>query len=443
MDFIPHTDVERQDMLGAIGVKTFDELVAHLPLSKNELKVPTGLAEGEVIRLAHELASKNQGAGKLLSFLGAGAYDHFSPAAVSALMSRGEFLTSYTPYQPEVSQGTLQTLYEFQSTICEITGMDVTNAGMYEGASALAEAVLLALRETGRKKVLLPRSLHPDYRSVVATYTAESQVELIDIPFKDGRLDMDFVAAHLNEDVAAIVVQNPNFFGVVEPVEALGPLAQKSGALFIACVNPLSLGLLTPPGDYGADIAVGEGQCLGIPAGFGGPFLGLFACKQKWLRKMPGRLVGQTVDIEGKRAFVLTLQAREQHIRREKATSNVCTTTALIASCATFYLTLLGKQGFRDVAYQNLARAHYAKEQLTGIPGVRLAFASPVFNEFVLQTNVSPEILNQKLLAKNILGGVPLKKWFPEIGNASLWCFTETKTKSDIDALARTLREVL
>ena len=443
MDFIPHTDVERQEMLAAIGVKTFDALVDHLPLSKNDLKIPSGMAEGEVIRLAHELASKNQGAGKILSFLGAGAYDHFSPAAVSALMSRGEFFTSYTPYQPEVSQGTLQTLYEFQSMICDLMAMDVCNAGMYEGASALAEAVLLALRETGRKKVLLPRSLHPDYRAVVATYTAESNVELIDIPYKDGRLDMAFVADHLKDVVAAIVVQNPNFFGVVEPVEEIGPLAQKCGALFIACVNPLSLGLLTPPGEYGADIAVGEGQCLGIPTGFGGPFLGLFACKQKWLRKMPGRLVGQTVDIEGKRAFVLTLQAREQHIRREKATSNVCTTTALIASCATFYLTLLGKQGFRDVAYQNLARAHYAKEQLSGIPGIRLAFASPVFNEFVLQTKIAPDVLNQKLFAKNVLGGVPLKKWYPELENASLWCFTETKTKGDIDMLVRTLREVL
>jgi glycine dehydrogenase subunit 1 len=358
-------------------------------------------------------------------------------------MSRGEFLTSYTPYQPEVSQGTLQTLYEFQSLVCEITGMDVTNAGMYEGASALAEAVLLALRETGRKKVLLPRSLHPDYRAVVATYTTESLVELIDIPCTAGQLDLNFLAEHLKDDVAAVIVQNPNFFGIVEPVEKIGPLAEKAGALFIACVNPLSLGLLTPPGDYGADIAVGEGQCLGIPTGFGGPFLGLFACKQKWLRKMPGRLVGQTLDIEGKRAFVLTLQAREQHIRREKATSNVCTTTALIASCATFYLTLLGKQGFRDVAYQNLARTRYALEQLTAIPGVRLAFNSPVFNEFVLQTKIAPDVLNQKLFAKNILGGVPLKKWYPELENASLWCFTETKTKGDIDTLARTLREVL
>jgi len=443
MDFIPHTDTERKEMLAEIGVKDFDALVSHLPLSKNELKIPSGLAEGEIIRLAHELASKNQGAGKILSFLGAGAYDHFSPAAVSALMSRGEFLTSYTPYQPEVSQGTLQTLYEFQSVICEITGMDVTNAGMYEGASALAEAVLLALRETGRKKVLLPRSLHPDYRAVVSTYTAESHVELIDIPFKDGQLDMEFVAEHLTDEVAAIVVQNPNFFGVVEPVEKLGNLAQKTGALLIACVNPLSLGLLTPPGDYGADIAVGEGQCLGIPAGFGGPFLGLFACKQKWLRKMPGRLVGQTVDIEGKRAFVLTLQAREQHIRREKATSNVCTTTALIASCATFYLTFLGKQGFRDVAYQNLARTQYALEQLKTIPGIRFPFSSPVFNEVVLQTKIGPDLLNQKLAAKQILGGVPLKKWYPELENASLWCFTETKTKADIDTLVRTLREVL
>jgi len=443
MDFIPHTDAERQEMLATIGVDRFEQLTQHLPVFKGDLQIPSGLAEGEIIRLAHELASKNQAAGKLVSYLGAGAYEHFSPAAVSAIMSRGEFLTSYTPYQPEVSQGTLQTLYEFQSMICELTGMDVTNTGMYEGASALAEAVLLALRETGRKKILLPRSLHPDYRAVLNTYTAESHVEIMDIPFKNGVLDMDALASLLKEDVAAVVLQNPNFFGVVEPVEQIAPLAQKAGALFIACVNPISLGLLKAPGDYNADIAVAEAQCLGIPTGFGGPYLGIFACKNKWLRKMPGRLVGQTVDVDGKRGFVLTLQAREQHIRREKATSNVCTTTALIASCSTFYLSLLGKKGFRDVAYQNLAKTRYAIDQLTAIPGVRLAFQSPIFNEFVLTTRLAPDQIQTKLLEKNIVAGLSLKKWFPELDNASLWCVTETKTKGDIDSLVRAMKEVL
>ena len=443
MDFVPHTDTERKEMLANIGVASFKDLVKALPLTTQELKIPSGLSEGEVIRLAHELASKNQAPGKLSSFLGAGAYDHFSPAAVSALMGRGEFLTSYTPYQPEVSQGTLQTLYEFQSMICELMAMDVTNAGMYEGASALAEAVLLALRETGRKKILLPRSLHPDYRTVVSTYTAESGVEIVEIPFKNGLLDLDFVKKHLTPDVAAVVVQTPNFFGIVEPAEAIAPLAQAAGALYIACVNPISLGLLTPPGEFGADIAIGEGQPLGISTGFGGPFLGLFACKSKWLRKMPGRLVGQTVDVDGKRAYVLTLQTREQHIRREKATSNVCTTTALIATCSTFYMSLLGKQGLRDVAYQNLAKARYAFEQLTQIPGVRAPFSAPFFNEFVLQTKVPAEIIQQRLLERSIVAGLPLKKWYPELENASLWCVTETKTKGDIDTLAKTLREVL
>ncbi len=443
MDFTPHTEAERKEMLSAIGVKTFKDLIPELPVSAQEPNIPSGLSEGEVVRLSHELASKNQAPGKIASYLGAGAYDHFSPAAVAALMSRGEFLTSYTPYQPEVSQGTLQTLYEFQSMICDLTAMDVTNAGMYEGASALAEAVLLALRETGRKKVLLPRSLHPDYRTVVSTYTAESGVELVEIPFKNGLLDLEFVRKQLTTDVAAVIVQTPNFFGIVEPAEAIAPLAQAAGALYIACVNPISLGLLTPPGEYGADIAVGEGQALGIAPGFGGPFLGLFACKNKWLRKMPGRLVGQTVDVDGKRAFVLTLQAREQHIRREKATSNVCTTTALIASCSTFYMSLLGKQGLRDVAYQNLAKARYAFDQLTQIPGVRAPFSAPVFNEFVLQTKTPAEILQQRFLDRGIIAGLPLKKWFPELENASLWCVTETKTKTDIDLLAKTLRETL
>jgi glycine dehydrogenase subunit 1 len=321
--------------------------------------------------------------------------------------------------------------------------MDVCNAGMYEGASALAEAVLLALRETGRKEILLPRSLHPDYRAVVQTYTAESDAKIIEIPFKQGVLDMDFVAKHLSNQTAAVIVQNPNFFGAVEPVHELGKAAQAAGALYIACVNPLSLGLLTPPGEYGADIAVGEGQALGIPPGYGGPFVGLFTCKTKWLRKMPGRLVGETVDVDGKRAFVLTLQAREQHIRREKATSNVCTTTALIGFCATFYMSLLGKQGIRDVAYQNLAKAHYAFEQLTQIPGVRASFASPFFNEFVLQTKVPAEVLQQSLLRKGIVSGLPIKKWYPELENASLWCVTETKTKADIDQLAKSVKEVL
>ena len=407
------------------------------------MNIPSGLSEGEVVRLGLELGSRNQAAPRLMSYLGAGVYDHFSPAAVSALMSRGEFLTSYTPYQPEVSQGTLQTLYEFQSMICELMGMDVTNAGMYEGASSLAEAVLLARRETGRKKVLIPQSLHPDYKAVLTTYTLESGTQLIEIPYKNGQLDMTFVSKNLTTEVAAIVVSNPNFFGIVEPAEQISPLAQAAGALFIASVNPISLGLLTPPGEYGADIAVAEGQSLGIAPGFGGPLLGLFACKTKWLRKMPGRLVGQTVDVDGKRAFVLTLQAREQHIRREKATSNVCTTTALIASCATFYMSLVGKQGLRDIAYQNLAKARYAFDQLTQIPGVRAPFSAPIFNEFVLQTKTAPELIQQNLLKRGIVAGLPISKWYPELDNASLWCVTETKTKADIDLLVKAIREAL
>jgi glycine dehydrogenase subunit 1 len=443
MDFIPHTDAERKEMLAAIGVRQFEDLVKNLPLYTKDLNIPAGLAEGEVIRLAHELASKNQAPGKLTAYLGAGAYDHFSPAAIPALMSRGEFLTSYTPYQPEVSQGTLQTLYEFQSMICELMAMDVCNAGMYEGASALAEAVLLALRETGRKEILLPKSLHPDYRAVVAAYTSEMNIRLIEIPHVQGLLDIDFIKKNISERTAAIVVQNPNFFGSLEPVREIGPLARAAGALFIAAVNPISLGLVIPPGEYDADIAVAEGQPLGIPLGYGGPYLGLFTCKSQWLRKMPGRLVGQTADVDGKRAFVLTLQAREQHIRREKATSNVCTTTALIASCSTFYMALLGKQGLREMASQNLAKSHYAYDQLKQIPGVRVPFNTPFFNEFVLQTKIPAETLQQRLADKGIVSGLPLKKWYPELENASLWCVTETKTKGDIDQLVKAVREVL
>jgi glycine dehydrogenase subunit 1 len=443
MNFVPHTEAEWTEMLSDIGVKNLDELIQTLPELKSELKIPAGLSEVEMLRHMHLLASKNQAAPRLLSFLGAGAYEHYSPSAIATLMNRGEFLTSYTPYQPEVSQGTLQSLYEFQSMICELMAMDVCNAGMYEGASALAEAVLLALRETGRKEVLIPQSLHPDYKAVLKTYTGESQVRLIEIPQKDGLLDTAFVSKHLTDQTAAVVVQNPNFFGVVEPVHEIGPMAQAAGALYIACVNPLSLGLLVPPGQYGADIAVAEGQPLGIPMGYGGPLAGLFTCKSKWLRKMPGRLVGQTTDVDGKRAFVLTLQAREQHIRREKATSNVCTTSALIANGTAFYLALLGRQGLRDVASQNLAKSHYACQQWTQVPGVRAVFSAPFFNEFVLQTKMPAEELQQALLRQNIVGGLPIEKWFPELGHASLWCVTETKTKEDIDQAAKVLRGIL
>jgi glycine dehydrogenase subunit 1 len=443
MNFIPHTETEWKEMLSDIGVKRFEELIKDLPVLKAELNIPAGLSEVEMLRHMHLLASKNQAAPRLLSFLGAGAYEHYSPSAIASLMSRGEFLTSYTPYQPEVSQGTLQSLYEFQSMICELMAMDVCNAGMYEGASALAEAVLLALRETGRKEVLIPQSLHPDYKAVLHTYTAESQVRLIEIPHKDGLLDTAFISKHLTHQTAAVVIQNPNFFGLVEPVHAIGPLAEAAGALYIACVNPLSLGLLSPPGHYGVDIAVAEGQPLGVPMGYGGPLAGLMTCKSKWLRKMPGRLVGQTVDVDGKRAFVLTLQAREQHIRREKATSNVCTTSALIANGIAFYLALLGRQGLREVASQNLAKSHYAFQQLTQVPGVRAVFSAPFFNEFVIQTKMPAEELQQALLRQNIVGGLPIQKWFPELGHASLWCITETKTKEDIDQLAKVLRGLM
>jgi glycine dehydrogenase subunit 1 len=461
MDFIPHTEAESREMLADIGVSGIHDLVKHLPLISGDLKIPQGMCEGEALRLMHEFAMKNQAPGKLISYLGAGAYEHFSPSAIPAILTRGEFLTSYTPYQPEVSQGTLQALFEFQSLICELFAMDVANAGMYEGASALAEAVLLALRETGRKEVLVPCSLHPDYRAILNTYTSGIGVKLIDIPYlftprpsggeggsegwlsRQGTLDIQFVAAHTGPNTAAVIVQNPNFFGIVEPVEKIAALTEAAGALYIASVNPLSLGLLTPPGEYGADIAVAEGQPLGAAEGYGGPYLGLFACKSKWLRKMPGRLVGQTVDVDGRRAFVLTLQAREQHIRREKATSNVCTTTALVGLGATIYLSLLGKQGLREAASQNLAKSHYAFKQLTQIPGVRATFSAPFFNEFVIQTRLPAEILQQKLLAKNIIGGLPLKKWHPELEHSSLWCVTETKTKADIDALARATKEAL
>lgn len=401
-------------------------------------KLPPALTELELIRHMEGLSAKNL---RPVSFLGAGAYDRFIPAAVWALALRGEFATAYTPYQAEASQGTLQAIYEFQSMVCELYGMDAANASLYDGASALAEAVGAALRSTERKKVLLPRSLHPDYRRTIRSYYAshpEYRIEEVAAP--EGTLDLKTLAASADGDTACVVVQNPNFFGCLEQVEEVVRAAHERGALAIVCADPVSLGLLKSPGECGADIAVGEGQGLGIPLSFGGPTLGLFTCKEPLLRKMPGRICGMTEDRNGRRGFVLTLQAREQHIRREKATSNVCTNQGLCALAATVHMALLGPEGLKEAAALSARAAHDLADQLGRLKGFKLRFGEPFFQEFVLECPRSPEVLQKALLKEGLLPGLPLGPFYPELKDCLLVCATEKTTEGDMGRLVSALR---
>lgn len=443
MQFISNTEKEKEEILAAIGVKKFSELVANLPPSTlfspaSEGLLKNGLSEMETLAHLKSLSSKNQTVENWAAFLGAGAYHHFIPSAVNALISRGEFLTAYTPYQPEASQGTLQATFEFQTMIAELYGMDMANASLYDGASAMAEAAFLALRETGRKKILVSQTVHPEYRHTLKTYC--KNFEIVEIPYSEGVTSFPELEKQCDETFACVIIQTPNFFGAIEEGKKFSELAHKKGALLIVSANPISVGILSPPGEVDADIAVGEGQPLGIPLNYGGPYLGLFACKEKFMRKMPGRIVGMTKDLDGKRGFVLTLQTREQHIRREKATSNICTNEALMALAATVYLSLLGPQGLRECAKLNLHHAHYAAEQISKIPGFSLTFHSPFFNEFVIRSKTSPEKIQQHLSKNNIIGGLPLGRFYPELSDCTLFCTTEMNSKEQIDHLVRILK---
>ena len=441
MNFVPITADDRKVMLAKIGVPSFETLLEGIPreIPRADLKLPAGLSESELLRLTGDLASQNVTTRSHISFLGAGAYEHLVPAAVRYLTSRGEFLTAYTPYQPEASQGTLQAMYEFQSLLCDLTGMEAANCSLYEGASALAEACLVALRETERGKLLIAETLHPEYRQTLGTYLKQTQVKIEPIPLHQGVCDLTAVRERVDSQTAAVVVQIPNAFGCLEPVAELGELAHRHGALFIVVVNPISLGILKAPGSYGADIVVGEGQPLGTDLQYGGPYLGLFACREKLLRKVPGRIVGMTRDTHGRRGFVLTLQTREQHIRRAKATSNICTNEAMMALASAVYLCSLGKEGFREVANQNLQKAHYCFDQLTKIKGVRPLFPAPFFNEFALEMPLDPELINQRLLKEGFLGGFPLKRWDSidskglALSKGWLVCVTEARAREEID----------
>lgn len=445
MNFVPHTEKEKKEMLDVIGISSSKDLFACVPdaLKVSELNLPEGLSEYAALRLLRELSEKNRIPN--LSFLGAGAYEHFIPAAVEQLLLRGEFFTAYTPYQPEASQGTLQAIFEYQTMICELTGMDVCNASLYDGASALAEGVLLAVHATGRKKVVLPGALHPLYRRVVESYVQGTDVKIKTAAFEPqtGTLNVEDVKKLADANTACVVAQTPNFFGCVETkLSDIRGITASAGALLVACVNPLSLGVLKPPGEYGADVVCGEGQPLGIPLSYGGPYLGFFAAREKWVRRMPGRIAGQTVDTKNRRAFCLTLQTREQHIRREKATSNICTNQGLLALAACMTMAYLGKQGICETGKLNISKSHYAKEKLCEIKGVETAFSAPFFNEFAIKVPQAKKVC-KKLLKKNIAAGLLLEKYFPKLKDHVLVCVTETKTKEDVDAFVSEMKEIV
>jgi glycine dehydrogenase subunit 1 len=442
MRYIPNTAAQQKAMLASIGVGSIEDLLARIPpkarLSR-PLSLPPALAESDLVRHLRDLAGQNAHADDYVCFLGGGVYDHTIPSPVGHLISRGEFLTAYTPYQPEASQGTLRSIFEYQTMIAELTGMDVANASLYDGASALAEAALMAHTVTGRDGVAVSRGVNPLYRQVVETYGEGPALRLRSVPAGDGVTDLDALRKAVTERTAAVVVQHPNFFGCLEDVRAAGEIAHGAGALLIVAADPVNLGLLAPPGALGADVVVGEGQGLGVPMAFGGPGLGVFATKQELVRRMPGRLVGATVDLDGRRGYVLTLQAREQHIRREKATSNICTNVALCALMATIYLAIMGKEGLRRVGELSAAKAHYAAAQLTAVPGVRLRFGAAFFKEFVLELPKSPERVVRRLMKQHILAGVPLRGFDRAHRNGLLVAVTEKRTRQEIDAFAAAL----
>ena len=436
MSYIPNTDTDRAEMLSEIGVSSIDDLFETIPQAlhlQGELNIPPRLNQIALTRHLSSLAKKNVHADDVSCFLGAGVYDHYVPPTVAAITGRSEFFTAYTPYQPELSQGMLQSIFEFQTLLCQLFAMDVANASMYDGATALAEAAIMAADLTGRKRLAVFGTVHPAYREVVETYLRPMGLEIDVVSGGDG----------VGEATAALVVQQPNFFGNVQDMQTLADTAHAQGALLIACVDPISLGLLKPPGEYGADIAVGEGQGLGCPMGYGGPLLGLFACKKEFMRRLPGRIVGQTLDADGKRAFVMTLRTREQDIRRERATSNICTNEALYALAATVYLATMGPGGLRQVAELCVQKAHYAAAEIAKVPGFSLAFPDkPFFKEFVVKTPQPPQEIIQALLSQGILAGLPLNDLYPDMGDSLLVCVTEQRTKDEIDALVAALRSL-
>ena len=441
MRYLPKSPADREEMLQEIGVDSIDALFETIPAEyqlTRDLKIPRQQSESEIIERFREFAENN--ATGYASFLGAGVYRHYKPVIIDSLVLRGEFLTSYTPYQPEISQGTLQAMFEFQTMICELTGMEIANASMYDGSTGAAEAMMMAVRVTGRDRAVIARTVHPEYREVIATYAQHQEIPIAEIGYAaNGRVDMAALNTAITSETACVMIQSPNFFGTIEDVAAIAEMAHAKGALLIDSIaEAISLGVVRPPAE--ADIVAMEAQSFGVAMSCGGPYCGVIACKEKFLRQMPGRIVGETKDMDGKRGYVLTLSTREQHIRREKATSNICTNQALVAMMVTIFLTVYGKEGLRELAEHNLAKASYLKGAL-GTDAKVLFEGAPRFHEFVLETSAGAEETNASLLEQKIIGGLPLAKWYPELGpNASLWCATEMTTRKQMDAAADALR---
>jgi glycine dehydrogenase subunit 1 len=449
VSYVLNTPADQKAMLARIGVSSIDDLFANIPVElrlKRRLAVPPALGEMELQRHVESVAARNQAAGDAVCFLGGGAYDHFIPSAVDAVAGRGEFYTAYTPYQAEASQGTLQAVFEYQTLMCQLTGLGVANASLYDGGSAVAEAMLMAVGVTGRTgEVLVAESVHPEYRETLATYTANLSCRVRTLPTPDGFLNPDDVAKAVSDSTVCVIAQSPNFFGHLEEMSAIGETAQKFGAVFIASFDPVCAGVLKRPGDYGADIAVAEGQGLGIPLGFGGPYLGILACRNEsaFVRKIPGRLVGQTTDRNGRRCWVLTLQTREQHIRREKATSNICTNQGLLALRAAVHITALGPQGLKETAELCVRKSHYTAVELGKVPGVSLRFKAPFAKEFTLRVNGNVPSLLADLRAAGYHAGLPLGRWYPALADCLTVAVTERRTRAEIDGLVAAMREAL
>ncbi|VBB08348.1 glycine cleavage system p-protein [Lucifera butyrica] len=444
--YLPHTEADRKAMLAAIGLEMEEQLFDVIPpqLRFNRmLNLPASLPEAELVRHTRQLAGRNADLLQYTCFLGAGAYDHYIPSVVDHVTGRSEFYTSYTQYQPEAAQGYLQALWEFQTMICELTGMEVANASMYDAATAAAEAAMMACGATGRSRLLVAKTVHPHYRQVLSTYGRDRKYRIQEIEYRQGTTDLERLKVATGPEIAAIIVQSPNFFGCIEELDAAARMAHAAGALLIVLADPVSLGILASPGSFGADIVAGEGQGLGLPISFGGPYLGFLATTAKWMRRLPGRIIGQTTDADGKRGFVLTLQAREQHIRREKANSNICSNEALCALRAAVYLSAAGKDGIQRIAGLSLQKAHYACRELAKLPGCRPVFAAPFFKEFVIATSRPVAEVNAVLFENQIIGGLDLARYYPELAGCMLLCVTENRTRDEIDRLAAVLGGIL
>jgi glycine dehydrogenase subunit 1 len=445
LSYISLSDQDKKEMLAAVGVSSVEDLFCCIPEEirlKRDLRLPLPLAEPELVHHFEAISQKNK-SGAYLSFLGAGAYPHFIPSVVDYLSSRGEFISPYTPYQPEVSQGTLQVIFEYQTLICQLTGLEISNASLYDGASAAAEAVLMAHRLKGSPKVLIAKTIHPQYKSVIQSYVKKLSIRQVEVDYDDkGQVDLEDLSRKVEPDCCAVVCQSPNFFGVVENLDRIAEIAHQKEGLFIVIVaEAVSLGLLKAPGDAGADIVPGEGQSFGLPLSFGGPYLGFMACRKEYLRQFPGRIAGATRDAEGKRGFTLTLSTREQHIRREKATSNICTNQAWCALRATIFLETMGRSGMRELAYQNIQKANYALDALTASKGVRKKFSGPIFNEFVLEFPGGWKKIDEHLRSHGVLGGFDLEPHYPELKNCALFCVTEVHRKAEIERVADLVKE--